>query len=809
MITLYKPNETDFTHNGIGVLDKHIYNATVEEELNGLFVFHFNYPLFAPYGTKIDGMSIIKVPTPDGDQLFRVVTPKVSMGEIKAVCYHIFYDLTENLIEDIFIQPTNGSGAMARLASGCQYKHPFTFYSDIPQISTARIVRKNPVEVMLDTSQDNSFVNRWGGELKRDNFDVKMLKSRGANRGVVIRHKKDLLGYEGSVDWKSPTTRIMPQGFDGLLLPEKYVDSPLIHKYPHPRIRVIEFHHIKAAIGDNAKDEDAVPLEEAYKRLRQAAKDMFDVQKVDQPKATYQVAFQELSQTEEYKEYKILQRVWMGDTVTVKHGEDGIDIQAKVIAYKYDPIKKEYINVTIGNFKESFTDLSSKIDQVQQDVSNMPGSLLDAAKENATKLIHSGFGGNVRVYPDRVLIMDTKNEMTAAKVWQWNINGFGYSSTGVNGPYEIAITSDGRIVADFITTGVLNGNLIRGGEITGTTLRTSHDSNYVSITKQFIRLMESDITRIFMGYYINNNHTMQPTIVLGGNNDITATRGAVLVYQLGGSPSSGGIGISNGYQNGDPTRVSFSALLAFNQNGHAEFRSDQSLELESKDSYASLRSQNNLFLESRTGGAYFTSKEGFSFRQNGDRVVDLKQSPGGDSDIVFQNILLRNNRNYESTYVQVKSGLGTYFNGVLASDFKVSSKKKYKTNIRDITFDALDKVMGWEMKQYNLKTEVAELYDMRMKRKEGDPILTTNDITTHYGIVLPDESKENGVGLYGMISQTVKAFQEYVTKTDARMEELEPIKPKGNIKHRNKQKRQRRLLRRGKRVGKEGVVHAK
>lgn len=799
MITLYKPNETDFTHNGIGVLDKHIYSATVEEELNGLFVFNFNYPLFAPYGTKIDGMSIIKVPTPDGDQLFRVVTPKVSMGEIKAVCYHIFYDLTENLIEDIFIQPTNGSAAMARLSSGCQYKHPFTFYSDVTNISTARIVRKNPVEAMLDTSQDNSFVNRWGGELKRDNFDVKMLKSRGSNRGVVIRHKKDLLGYEGSVDWKSPTTRIMPQGFDGLLLPEKYVDSPLINKYPHPKIRVIEFNHIKAAIGKNANDEDAVPLEEAYKRLRQAAKDMFDIQMVDQPKATYKVEFQELSQTEEYNEYKILQRVWMGDIVTVKHEEDGIDIQAKVIAYKYDPIKKEYINVTIGNFKESFTDVPGKVDQIQQDLSNMPGSLLDAAKENATKLINSGFGGNVRVYPDRILIMDTKNEMTASKVWQWNINGLGYSSNGVNGPYEIAMTKDGRIVADFITTGVLNGNLIRGGEITGTTLRTANDSNYVSISKQFIRLMESYITQIFMGYYINNNNVMQPTIVLGGNNDITATQGAVLVYQLDGSPKSGGIGISNGYQNGDPTRVYFSASLAFNKNGHAELSSDQSLELESKESYASLKCQNNLFLESKAGGAYFTAKEGFNFRQNGDRIVDLKLTPGGDSDIVFQNILLRNNRNYESTYVQVKSGGGTYFNGVLAADFKVSSKKKYKTNIRDIKFDALEKVMGWEIKQYNLKTEMAQLYDMRMNRKEGDPLLTTNDITTHYGVVLPDESKENGVGLYGMIAQTVKAFQEYVAKTDARIEELEPIKPKGNIKHRNKVKRQRRPPRRVKR----------
>ncbi|MDR4151318.1 endopeptidase, partial [Bacillus thuringiensis] len=96
----------------------------------------------------------------------------------------------------------------------------------------------------------------------------------------------------------------------------------------------------------------------------------------------------------------------------------------------------------------------------------------------------------------------------------------------------------------------------------------------------------------------------------------------------------------------------------------------QSLELESSESYAYLKCQNNLLLESKAGGAYFAAKEGFNFRQNGDRIVDLKLTPGGDSDIVFQNILLRNNRNYESTYVQVKSGGGTYFNGVFAADFK-------------------------------------------------------------------------------------------------------------------------------------------
>ncbi|WP_459499907.1 phage tail spike protein [Bacillus sp. C1] len=491
MIKLYKPNETDFTHNGIGILDPHIYDPSVEEELNGLFVFKFRYPLFAPYGTEIDGMSIVKAPTPDGDQLFRIATAKPSMGELEVFCYHIFYDLTENLIEDIFPESINGSGALERISRGCQYKHPFVFFSDIPKVSSARIVRKNPVEAILDSSQENSFINRWGGELLRDNFDVKMLNHRGRDRGVEIRHKKNLLGYEGTVDWKSPVTRIMPQGFDGLFLPEKYVDSPLINKYPHPKIRIVEFKHIKAAIGDNADDEGAVPLEEAYKLLRAAAKEIFEVQKVDQPQATYKVEFQELSQTEEYKDFAVLQRVYMSDTVTVIHSEDNLHIQAKVISYKYDPIKKEYTNLTIGNFKNSFTDVMGKLDQMQNELSDMPLSVLEEAKNNATNLINSGFGGHVRVYPERLLIMDTDSEKTTQKVWQWNINGLGYSSKGINGPYETAITRDGRIVADFMTTGTLDASLAKiknliADDIESGKLRARNDTFKIDLDRSAI-----------------------------------------------------------------------------------------------------------------------------------------------------------------------------------------------------------------------------------------------------------------------------------------------------------------------------------
>lgn len=760
MITLYKPNETDFTHNGLGVLDTNIYEAEVEEILNGLYSLTFSYPLFAPHGLEIEGMCIVKAPTPDGDQLFRIATPTVNMGEIRAQCYHIFYDLTENLIEDIYINQMSGIVAMSRMSSGCQYAHPFNLSSDITTVASSRLVRKNPVEAILDTSQDNSFLNRWGGELKRNNFDVMMLVNRGKDRGVVIQHKKDLLGYEGNVDWKSPITRIMPQGFDGLFLPEKYVDSPLINKYPHPKVRVVEFKDIKAAIGDNAKDPDAVPLEEAYKLLRQAAKEMFDVQHVDQPKATYKVEFQELSQTEEYKDYAILQRVWMGDIVTVKHNEDGIDVQAKVIGYKYDPIKKEYKSITIGNYKASFTDIAGKVDRIQNDISDMPESILEAAKEHATSLINSGFGGHVRYYPDRILIMDTDNEMTAKKVWQWNINGLGYSSTGINGPYGTAITKDGRIVADFITAGTLNANLLNGQLIKGVTIQTSNSKTFVSIDDQFIRLYEGGLVRAFFGYHKTLAGNIEAKFVLGGDNTAEGVLGSLYISHshLSNYDSFGRFGVVDSvkYEPNDPTPyVVYSSYLEM-------YRKARTCTLHG-DEYAEMRS--------KTGNLRFSKGDGRSSR------VSLEINDYGNYvDLEFLSAKFRNSFAEQNGVIQVLTDFGGF--GSIQAHLISPSLRKYKSNIRDVPFSALDKIRNAKVREFNYKSDVNELYEMRENKSTNDPPLTKRDIKQYYGFVVDEcddvfvDKAGTGTHLYSTASLTVKALQELEEKHDAKIEKL-------------------------------------
>lgn len=97
-------------------------------------------------------------------------------------------------------------------------------------------------------------------------------------------------------------------------------------------------------------------------------------------------------------------------------------------------------------------------------------SVMDDSVARATDLITGNLGGYIVIrdsngdgYPDEILIMDTPDVETAVRVWRWNKNGLGYSSTGYNGEYETAITADGRIVADFITAGTLSGDRVRTG----------------------------------------------------------------------------------------------------------------------------------------------------------------------------------------------------------------------------------------------------------------------------------------------------------------------------------------------------------
>lgn len=391
MMILYEKTESSFNHNGLAVLDDAVVSPVVTEQLNGLFSLEFDYPIHAKASDKLRPEMIVKCPVPElQDQLFRIVERDDSIGGLlHIVAHHIFYDLAKNLIEDTYIVNKNGSGALTQLLGATAVGHSFTGTSNITTVNNVRLVRLNPVEVLIDADLDNGYQVHYGGEIVRDNFSISMLVHRGSDNGVQIRDKKNLTGYKSDLDYSSIVTRIMPEGYDGLFLPEKYVDSPLISSYVSPKIKVIKYDNVK--VGD--EEGEFATKELAYAELRRLAALEFTVSHIDKPTATYDVEFAPLERTEEYKEFSSLETINLGDTVSVIHADDGFSVTARMVEYRYDPILKAFISITFGNVMPKFTDVAKDIKKVDTKV--------EQAKDDANYALTAANGKNTNFYgPD-------------------------------------------------------------------------------------------------------------------------------------------------------------------------------------------------------------------------------------------------------------------------------------------------------------------------------------------------------------------------------------------------------------------------
>ena len=457
MITIYESNETEFLHRGLGTLPD-ATEAEVQEEINGVFDLRMLYPRVGLRADLIEEERILKASTPKGVQLFRIEDIRKDMDFIEIHANHVFYDLRQNFIEDTYIQNKGGAGAIAQVLDMSVIPHRFTSTSNVQGAKNCRIVRTNTVESMLG-DDDNSLLTRWGGEFERDNFQINWLQRLGQNRGVKIKYRKNLTGLDFGLSLKAVVTRIMPQGFDGLLLPEKYIDSNLIGNYHTVKIEKRKYEDI---ISEDLSPgiEGAVPHADALQALRDRAAGEYQAG-IDKPEIYCEVDFVDLSQTEEYKHYKDMERLFIGDDVKIYHPGIGIDLLERMVSYRWDALKERYINMLIGSVDHLFFGAIAKAESAGnaalEQVSEIRPGMREMAEQVATSLINAGFGGHVRVYPDRILIMDTEDEATALKVWQWNINGLGFSSTGVNGIYETAMI-DGMFLGDRIVAGTITAN---------------------------------------------------------------------------------------------------------------------------------------------------------------------------------------------------------------------------------------------------------------------------------------------------------------------------------------------------------------
>lgn len=456
MIRIYDKNETDFTHNGIGIL-KDVISCTCKEELNGKYELEFEYQVGGAFYDYIVEENIVKAPVgnPSGDdQLFRIKLISRQLKKIKVYAVHIFYDLADNFLADV--APTNkgGNAAIAWMLERTDFPNDFIGSSDIQTIASARYVRRNFVEALIGS--DNAFVNTWGGELYRNNKTFAMNINKGVDRGVQIRYRKNMKEINWDIDITGIVTRIYPVGFDGLTIPEHYIDSPLINNYIHPIIKKLEFTDIK--IDEDNGITEAI----AQQQLRVAVQDKYN-KGIDKPLINIEIDFLELSKTDEYKAlYQSMERIYLGDFVTAVVPHLNLNEKLKVVSATYDVLAQKYIEFELSNNLNKKKNFINNTNELIKKLEQVDTTILDTAKNSATSQIINAMGGNVYKTRNELFIMDSEDPSTARKVWRWNINGLGYSSTGISGPYGIAMTADGQIVADFITTGTLNANLIEG-----------------------------------------------------------------------------------------------------------------------------------------------------------------------------------------------------------------------------------------------------------------------------------------------------------------------------------------------------------
>ena len=326
MITIHEKTAKTFDTFGLGALVPS--HCVVEEELNGAYELELKHP-YDDGGKwkRIERGRILYASTPRGMQPFRIYYVKPSMKEISVNARHIFYDLLDNQCKPISHSGT-ATAALAALQAAFAYPMPFSFDTDISLTGKMNTGRMNPVQALLsDDEEATSFVKGYGGELLRDGFRVSLKAALGQDRGVAIRYGKNLVGLEVTEDESEVKTRIVCYGKNG----SATLDSPHLGDYIYPKIHTLT---------EENKSISEVQAE-AQKLLDEGC---------DIPSINIKVDFVALEKTVEYREYAVLEEVFLGDMVTVTNTKKGFQKQAKVISYEWDCLLEQYNDVELGDF---------------------------------------------------------------------------------------------------------------------------------------------------------------------------------------------------------------------------------------------------------------------------------------------------------------------------------------------------------------------------------------------------------------------------------------------------------------------------
>lgn len=379
MIEAYRTDNTDYTKNGDMPLLP--IDAKVNVELNGTWVLELEHPIDDEGRWKyLEEEAVVKCLSFNGDQLFRIKSVEKNDDSVLVKAYPIFFDSKNDcFLTDVRPTGKNGQDALnIMLAPNKKY----SAQSDISRRATAYYEYMNLMEA-INGDNANSFLNRWGGEILYDNFKIIVNERVGGDYGVELRYGKNIPanGITETVDMSEVVTRIYPKSYNGYKLSGNgYVDSPILSNYPTVKVATMKFDNIKMREDAQEDDEEKGIIicdtqADLDKALTEACKKQFE-SGLDKPKVTIEADMVLLQNTDQYKDYEILETVSLGDTIHCRHDKLGIISDARVVGLEYDCILNRVTSVVLGQFQSNYIDnIASSIDKIDS-VINSEGDIM-------------------------------------------------------------------------------------------------------------------------------------------------------------------------------------------------------------------------------------------------------------------------------------------------------------------------------------------------------------------------------------------------------------------------------------------------
>ena len=517
---LFPDNATDYSTQGLGALADAI-TCKVTEELNGEYELQMTYPVSGRRYADIKNRCLIYC-APDpyrGAQPFRIyrITRPLN-GVITVYAEHISYDLS-----GIPVNPFSATGAQAALSglkSHAAVTCPFTFWTNISSSTGFSVTAPASIRSMLGGTE-GSILDTFGGEYEWDNTTVRLYSRRGSDNGVRIAYGKNLTDIEQDENIANLATGVIGYwaGSDGTLVQTPVVKAP--GTYSFERVITVDFS------GDF---EEQPTTEQLQQRTQQYISD----NSIGVPDVSITVSWVQLEQYAGYEGLSLLERVTLGDTVTVEFPPLGVEATARVNKTVYDALLDRYESADIGSVRANIADT---IADQQQQIANQPDKTeIQQIAQSITNAVLGARGGSVRLLdtdgdgdPDTLYIADNADPALAQKVWRFNYEGWGASSNGYNGPFEMSAALGMGMYADFITVGILTAIRIQSADG-----RSSWDlSNGASVFNANSITINSDNFQLSANGEVNANGAFHSNngVIGNGRNESILTSGSLQLYR--------------------------------------------------------------------------------------------------------------------------------------------------------------------------------------------------------------------------------------------------------------------------------------